>query len=54
MNQTAQFFSTFRNGARIIDYNSFGATVDSVNNIVHTGSQIVDIFTVEGSDECGA
>ena len=40
------------NRAGIIDNNALGATVDSVDNIIHAGSQIVNIFTVEGSDEC--
>ena len=38
LDQTAQFFSAFRNRTRIINGNPFGTTVYSVDDIIHTRS----------------
>ena len=52
--QIADSTPAIGNRPGIIKGNAFGTTVDSVNDIIQGGSQVMDVFPVEGRDESGA
>ncbi len=51
LDEKAQVATALADGVRIVDKDTLLATVDTVNHVIHVGSQCFDVFAVQRSDE---
>ena len=54
LDHMSQLFPLVRNRMRIIDSDTLGTAVYSINHIIHARSQVVDILPVKRSNESSA